>query len=196
AQRPDGLPQGGSDGEGAVLDRRRAAGRMGSDAEAPPPERTDRARLALLRGVRRGRKRRDLRARQGGLRRVPPPGRRLPPFRVPSVTMLAIRPATLADHDVLVDLLTAQLREHAIETSPPALARAVDGLLRDPERGRLLVATIDGTPVGVAALSFVHTLEHADRSAWLEELYVAPAHREGGIGTALLGATCDAAAAA
>ena len=110
--------------------------------------------------------------------------------------MFAIRPATLADHDVLIDLLTAQLREHAIDTSRPALGRAVDGLLRDPERGRLLVATVDGTPVGVAALSFVHTLEHADRSAWLEELYVAPAHRGSGIGTALLGAACDVAAAA
>ena len=94
---------------------------------------------------------------------------------------------------MLVDLLTAQLREHAIDTPAPALARAVEGLLRDPERGRLLVATVDGAPVGVAALSFVHTLEHADRSAWLEELYVAPAHRGRGIGTALLGAACELA---
>src|SRR5262249_29208304 len=109
---------------------------------------------------------------------------------------LAIRPATAADHTALVELLTAQLREHAIDTPRPALARAVEGLLGNPERGRLLVATVDDTPVGVAALSFVHTLEHAERSAWLEELYVAPAHRGRGIGTALLGAACELALAA
>ena len=108
----------------------------------------------------------------------------------------AIAPATPADRDAVVALLAAQFREHAIDTPAAALERAVDGLLRAPERGRLLLATLDGTPVGVAALSFVHTLEHADRSAWLEELYVAPAHRGSGIGTALLGAACDVAAAA
>ena len=109
--------------------------------------------------------------------------------------MIGVRPATAADRDAIVALLGAQFREHAIDTPQAALARAVDGLLADPERGRLLVATSGGTPVAVAALSYVHTLEHAGRSAWLEELYVEPAHREAGIGTALLAAACELAAA-
>jgi len=109
--------------------------------------------------------------------------------------MTSIRAATGADRDAIVALLAAQFHEHAIATPLPALASAVEALLRDGERGRLLLATVGGAPVGVAALSFVWTLEHADRSAWLEELYVVPAHRERGIGSALLAAAMDLAAA-
>jgi GNAT superfamily N-acetyltransferase len=107
-----------------------------------------------------------------------------------------IRPATEADLAAVVRLLEAQFREHAIDTPAEAIEGAVGLLLRDPERGRILVATLEGAPVGLAALSFVFTLEHAARSAWLEELYVEPAQREGGIGAALLEAACAAAAGA
>jgi ribosomal protein S18 acetylase RimI-like enzyme len=54
----------------------------------------------------------------------------------------------------------------------------------------------DGRLVGLAALSVARPLEHAARTVWLEELYVAPAWREQGIGRRLLRAACAAAAAA
>ena len=107
-----------------------------------------------------------------------------------------LRAARRADRERLLDLLVAQLREHRIRTPRARLARAVEGVLRDPERGRLLVATIAGRPVGLAALSFVWPLEHGGRSAWLEELYVEPRHRGRGIGRALLRAACGVAAQA
>lgn len=109
--------------------------------------------------------------------------------------MADIRQATGADREALIGLLLAQLGEHRIDTPAAGVAAAVDGLLRDPNRGRLLVATVDGRPVGVAALSFVWAIEHGGRSSWLEELYVEPSHRNRGIGRALLGAACDTAAA-
>ena len=109
--------------------------------------------------------------------------------------MTDIRQATEADREALIRLLRAQLVEHQIDTPAAGIAAAVDGLLRDPNRGRLLVATVEGRPVGVAALSFVWPIEHGGRSAWLEELYVEPSHRNRGIGRALLGAACDTAAA-
>src|SRR5438034_719646 len=74
------------------------------------------------------------------------------------------------------------------------IGRAVDGVLRHPERGRLLVATLAGRPIGLAALSFIWPLEHGGRSAWLEELYVEPPHRGRGIGRTLLRAACRLAA--
>jgi GNAT superfamily N-acetyltransferase len=53
-----------------------------------------------------------------------------------------------------------------------------------------LVAVVDGKAVGVAYLAFTWTLEHGGKTAWLEEMYVLPAHRGQGIGRALLTAVC------
>lgn len=107
---------------------------------------------------------------------------------------MTIRPASLADLDQVTALLGAQFDEHRIETPPDAVARALDGLLRRPERARVLVAIEDERVVGVAALSFAWPLEHARRAAWLEELYVEPARRGHGLGTALLRAACEVVA--
>ena len=114
----------------------------------------------------------------------------------PALPATHVRPARRGDRDRLVALLVAQLREHRIRTPKARLARAVDGVLGDPQRGRLLVATIGGRPIGLAALSFIWPLEHGGRSAWLEELYVEPSQRGCGIGRALLRAACRVAARA
>jgi GNAT superfamily N-acetyltransferase len=105
-----------------------------------------------------------------------------------------VRPAAVADVPAVTALLAAQLAEHAIATPRDALARAVAQLAGAPRRGRLLVGVVDGRVVGVAALSFVSSLEHGGRGAWLEELYVTPAERGRGVGSALLDAACAAAA--
>jgi ribosomal protein S18 acetylase RimI-like enzyme len=107
---------------------------------------------------------------------------------------MTIRPASLADLDQVTALLAAQFDEHRIDTPPTDVARALDGLLRRPERARVLVATDGDRIVGIAALSFAWPLEHARRAAWLEELYVDPSRRGDGVGTALLRAACDAVA--
>src|SRR5438445_5432278 len=112
----------------------------------------------------------------------------------PALPAARVRAARRADHRRLVELLVAQFREHRIRTPIPRIARAVDGVLRHPERGRLLVATVAGRPIGLAALSFVWPLEHGGRSAWLEELYVEPAARGRGLGTRLLHAALRIAA--
>jgi GNAT superfamily N-acetyltransferase len=105
----------------------------------------------------------------------------------------AVRVATPADRTAVLALLVHQLRDHGIGTPEAAMAPAVGRLLHDPEVGLILVATVDDDPVGVAALSFVSPIEHGGRSAWLEELYVLPEHRERGIGRTLLRAALGAA---
>src|SRR2546425_430266 len=107
-----------------------------------------------------------------------------------------VRLATEAELEAVTALLVAQLREHRVQTPEVKIATAVQALLRHPERGRILVAAGGGRPVGVAALSFAWPLEYADRSAWLEELYVEPAARGRGIGTRLLRAALCVAAEA
>jgi GNAT superfamily N-acetyltransferase len=99
---------------------------------------------------------------------------------------LDIRLAGQGDRDAVLALLVAQLREHDIDTPEAEVAHAVDGMLGHPGRGRILVATVGGPPIGVAWLSSTWTLEHGGRSMWLEELYVEPARRGQGIGTRLL----------
>lgn len=107
---------------------------------------------------------------------------------------LEIRPATAADRDAVIALLLAQLREHEIELGDAGAARAIDGVLQQPDWGRLLIATLDGNTIGFAALSFMWAYEHGGRAAWLEELYVEPSHRGRGIGRMLLRAAYQVAA--
>jgi GNAT superfamily N-acetyltransferase len=99
---------------------------------------------------------------------------------------LQIRPATAADRDAAVRLLAAQLAEHDIPIETPLLMEAVDGMLAREERGAILLALIDAAPIGLAVMSQTWTVEHGGTAMWLDELYVEPAHRNGGIGARLL----------
>ncbi len=94
--------------------------------------------------------------------------------------------ANASERPQIVALLSQQLREHGIGTPPAAIARAVDGMLEDSRRGFMLTAAAEGVVVGIAYVSFTWALEHGGKTAWLEELFVLPAYREAGIGTALL----------
>ena len=75
------------------------------------------------------------------------------------------------------------------------LTAAARGMLERPQRGQFLLALDGDTPVGFAALSYLWTLERGGRAAWLDELYVVPERRQGGIGAALLDAAIAAARA-
>jgi len=114
----------------------------------------------------------------------------------PSDTDVLVRPVTAADRGAVIALMRAQFREHGIGLDEVGIGRAVDGVLQQPDWGHLLLATRAGTPVGFAALSFIWTYEHGGRAAWLEELYVEPAHRGRGVGRMLLQAAYRAAAEA
>ncbi len=83
-------------------------------------------------------------------------------------------------------LLRAQFEEHAIALSSERLEAALASLIEMPERGALLLAREGDDPVGLAAISYTWTLEHEGLVAWLDELYVVPARRGQGVGSALL----------
>jgi GNAT superfamily N-acetyltransferase len=96
------------------------------------------------------------------------------------------RLATPADAPRVVALLVAQLREHDIPTPRDHVARMVALVTSDPTRGFVLIAELEGAACGVAYVSFAAPLEHAGVVAWLEELYVAPAQRNQGVGKKLV----------
>jgi len=95
----------------------------------------------------------------------------------------------------VVELLAAQLGEHSLAPAQAALEAAAAALIAEPRLGRIFVAEAGGRIIGVAAMSWSFSLEHGGRAAWLDELYVVPEHRGGGIGTMLLEAVRAAARA-
>jgi GNAT superfamily N-acetyltransferase len=112
----------------------------------------------------------------------------------PSPIEVTIHIATRADRDDVLRLLALQFAEHDIFLEAARLEHVVDGQLDTPRNGRILVARLDGRVVGIAALSFIWTLEHGGMSCWLDELYVEPALRSHRIGTKLIHAAMECAA--
>ena len=106
------------------------------------------------------------------------------------VDSLILKTASLLDLETACEVLEAQFAEHDIVLAPDALRAAVEGLVTDERRGALVLAWEGETPVGLAVLATTWTLEHGGLVGWLDELYVRPARRSRGIGTALLERTC------
>jgi GNAT superfamily N-acetyltransferase len=98
-----------------------------------------------------------------------------------------------ADRDAVVQLLLQQFAEHSIFVPQDKLAGATNAVLASDDLGFVLLAYDDGRAVGLAYMALIWTLEHAGRSAWLEELYVAADRRSRGIGRTLLAAALERA---
>lgn len=112
-----------------------------------------------------------------------------------STPHLSVRAAEDDDRERLVDLLTAQLTEHAIPTRRAHIDQSIAATLADPARGFILVGLVGGAVSAVAYVSFASPLEHAGEVAWLEELYVTPEHRNLGLGKVLVSAVIERAEA-
>jgi GNAT superfamily N-acetyltransferase len=97
---------------------------------------------------------------------------------------------------VALPLLRTQLVEHGVALTATELEHGVRGLVSVEGRGALLVAREGERVLGVAALSYLWTLEHGGYAAWLDELYVLPEERERGLGSVLLSAALETARAA
>jgi GNAT superfamily N-acetyltransferase len=99
---------------------------------------------------------------------------------------VSIKTVELPDLDAAVALFDAQLREHDIITPGADLRNVARAVVSDPSQGFLLLASTEETPVGVAYAASHLSLEHGGIIGWLEELYVSPQWRNGGVGSRLL----------
>ena len=97
-----------------------------------------------------------------------------------------VEQATHADLDAVSALFAAQLAEHGVALEGQRLRSALAGLIEVPARGAILVARDGIDVIGFAVLANTWTVEHGGLVAWLDELYVVPARRGGGVGQALL----------
>jgi GNAT superfamily N-acetyltransferase len=104
-----------------------------------------------------------------------------------SVNDLEIRPATEADAGLLFDLIL-ELAEYEkltdkVSGDPEVLRRS---LFEERAAEALLLETSDGTAVGYAIFFTTFSTFECRPGIWLEDVYVRPEHRRGGIGRAVI----------
>ena len=95
----------------------------------------------------------------------------------------SFRVAGDADIAQLLDFMAALYAEDG--TTPFVRApveQALVCLLREPERGRVWLIEQAGVPAGYLVVTWGFSLEFHGRDAYIDELYVAPAHRGVGLG--------------
>jgi ribosomal protein S18 acetylase RimI-like enzyme len=96
--------------------------------------------------------------------------------------MASFRQATTADHKLVLTLLCDFYAEDGL-TYDATTDAALLALLADPSLGRVVLVIDEGdTPVGYLVVAFGYSLEFRGKDAFVDELYVAPTHRDRGLG--------------
>lgn len=107
-----------------------------------------------------------------------------------------VRPATVDDVDLLhrfsIDLATYEDEPDAVTSTPQTLAR--DGFGADPKFAAL-IAERGGVPVGFALYTFNYSVWTAARGIFIEDIWVVPEERRGGVARALMAALARECAA-
>jgi len=102
---------------------------------------------------------------------------------------IKVRAATVDDVELLhkfsVDLSTYEDAPHAVTSTPQTLAR--DGFGPDPQFAAL-IAERAGKPVGFALYTFNYSVWTAARGIFIEDIWVVPEQRRGGVARALMAA--------
>lgn len=100
---------------------------------------------------------------------------------------IKVRAATVDDVELLhkfsVDLSTYEDEPHAVTSTPQTLAR--DGFGKDPQFAAL-IAEQAGKPVGFALYTFNYSVWTAARGIFVEDIWVVPEQRRGGVARALM----------
>jgi GNAT superfamily N-acetyltransferase len=107
--------------------------------------------------------------------------------KAPSEVAIKVRLATVDDVELLhrfsVDLATYEDEPDAITSTPQTLAR--DGFGPTPQFAAL-IAERDGKPLGFALYTFNYSVWTAARGIFIEDIWVIPEERRGGVARALM----------
>ena len=107
-----------------------------------------------------------------------------------------VEAATASDRSALAELFAQDLETLHIAWPRERVLDVIDAiLLRTPRDCILLVVRPrpGAPPVGVAFANVFPSVRHGGPAAWIEQLYVAPAHRRRGYGRALVAALIEEA---
>ena len=108
---------------------------------------------------------------------------------------VAIRPATADDAGIVAAFVAAYHAFEQIDLDDRVRRRAVDALIADESLGAIWLVTVDGECVGYIALCFGYSIEFAGRDAFVDEFFIAEAHRGRGHGARVLDLVAGAASA-
>lgn len=97
-----------------------------------------------------------------------------------------LRPATLDDGDRLVELMGEFYAESAYPLNRGRAAAAFAALLADPQLGYVWLIRNDSQDVGYVVLTLGFSMEYGGRDAFLDDLFVRPAARGQGLGSAAI----------
>lgn len=100
-----------------------------------------------------------------------------------------IRQADLASLEAALALLVRFFREEGFDAPQERMRESLRAVIQGPDSA-VFLAWQDGQATGVATVTSTVGLEYG-RSAELEDLYVLPAARGGGIAPGLIAAVCD-----
>jgi GNAT superfamily N-acetyltransferase len=82
----------------------------------------------------------------------------------------------------LLRLMRALYRHDRLRYRRAGARRALTGLMRAPRFGEVFVLETGGAIAGYGVLTYSWSLEYGGRDAFVDELFVAPAHRGQGLG--------------
>lgn len=95
---------------------------------------------------------------------------------------LHVRPLTLADLPALLPVIRVFHADEGIAWDEARTRAGMESLMSHPSHGRLMLLERAGELAGYFIVGFGFSLEFGGRFGLLDELYVLPAQRGGGIG--------------
>ncbi|UTA52718.1 GNAT family N-acetyltransferase [Lysobacter soli] len=96
--------------------------------------------------------------------------------------MPTFRPAAASDLAALLPVIRQFHADEHIAWDEVRVRAAMEALIGDARNGRLVLIECDGELAGYVVVGFCFSLEFGGRFGLLDELYVLPAHRGGGVG--------------
>ena len=97
-----------------------------------------------------------------------------------------MRQASIEDAPRLVALMTEFYAESATPLDLTRAAHAFEALLGDDRLGKIWLIQAGTVDVGYVVVTFSYSMEFGGRNAFLDDLFIQPAYRGGGLGTAAL----------
>lgn len=97
-----------------------------------------------------------------------------------------MRKASVSDVELLVGMMAEFYAEADYALNAARAREAFEMLLSDPALGEIWLAQADGRDAGYMVLTFGYSMEYCGRDAFIDDLFIRPAYRNAGLGSALV----------